>query len=87
MNGTKRMVLLRFLSLIPFLYDVECSFALPLVADESFAVEEVLDAGVLVYFYVNKTTGTTSIEEYVPALDIKSEAGTINLFDYLEQEK
>lgn len=43
--------------------------------------------GALVYFYVNKTTGTTSIEEYVPALDIKSDAGTINLFDYLEQEK
>jgi hypothetical protein len=42
--------------------------------------------GAFVNFYVNKTSGTTRVEEYVPVLDIKSETGTIDLFDYLEQE-
>lgn len=42
--------------------------------------------GAFVNFYVNKTSGTTRVEEYVPVLDIKSENGTIELFDYLEQE-
>lgn len=40
--------------------------------------------GSFTYFYVNKTDGNTKIVEYVPALDIKEEAGTINLFDYLK---
>ena len=39
-----------------------------------------------VNFYVDKTSGTTRMEEYVPTLDVKSEAGTINLFDYLDKE-
>ena len=43
--------------------------------------------GAFVNFYVDKTSGTTRMEEFVPALDIKSEAGTIELFDYLEQKK
>ena len=38
--------------------------------------------GALVYFYVDKASGSTRMEEYVPALDIKNDAGTINLFDY-----
>lgn len=42
--------------------------------------------GAFVNFYVNKTSGTTRVEEYVPVLDIKSETGTIDLFDYLDQE-
>ena len=41
--------------------------------------------GAYVYFNVNKTSGATRMEEYVPTLDIKEEAGTINLFDYLEK--
>ena len=41
--------------------------------------------GAIVYFYVDKTTGTTRMVEYVPPLDIKNEAGTINLFDYIEK--
>ncbi len=39
--------------------------------------------GSVVNFYVDKTTGTTRIEEYVPALDTTEEAGTIELKDYL----
>ena len=42
--------------------------------------------GALTYFYVNKTNGSTRMVEYVPSLDIKSVAGTINLFDYLEKK-
>ena len=42
--------------------------------------------GAFVYFYVEKTSGTTRMVEFVPALDIKEEAGTIDLFDYLEKE-
>ena len=42
--------------------------------------------GAFVYFYVDKTSGTTRMEEYVPTLDVKSDAGTIDLFDYLKKE-
>ena len=43
--------------------------------------------GALVNFYVDKATGTTRMEEYVPALDVKSDAGTIELFDYLKKNQ
>ena len=39
--------------------------------------------GALVYFYVDKASGSTRMVEYVPTLDIKNDAGTINLFDYI----
>ena len=42
--------------------------------------------GALVNFYVDKVSGTTRMEEYVPTLDVKNDAGTINLFDYIEKE-
>ena len=41
----------------------------------------------IVNFYVDKATGTTRMEEYVPALDVKSDAGTIELFDYLKKNQ
>ncbi len=41
--------------------------------------------GAFVYFHVDKSSGTTRMEEYVPTLDIKNDAGTINLFDYLKK--
>ena len=41
--------------------------------------------GSFTYFYVNKSDGKTKIVEYVPAMDIKEETGTINLFDYLDK--
>ena len=43
--------------------------------------------GAFVYFNVDKTSGKTRMQEYVPALDVKSEAGTIDLFDYLENNQ
>ena len=42
--------------------------------------------GAFVHFYVNKATGTTRMEEYVPTLDVINDAGTIDLFDYLKKE-
>ena len=41
--------------------------------------------GAFVHFYVDKTSGTTKIVEEVPSLNVEEEAGTINLFDYLEK--
>ena len=43
--------------------------------------------GAFVNFYVNKASGTTRIEEYVPTLDVRNEAGTIELFDYLKKNQ
>ena len=42
--------------------------------------------GTFVFFYVDKTSGATRMVEYVPNLDIKNEAGTIDLFDYLKKD-
>ena len=39
--------------------------------------------GSFTYFYVNKSDGKTRIVEYVPALDIREESGTISIFDYI----
>ena len=42
--------------------------------------------GAFIHFYVNKTSGTTRMVEKVPSLNVEKEAGTIDLFDYLEKE-
>ncbi len=42
--------------------------------------------GALVRFYVDKETGIARMVEEVPNMDIKEDAGTINIFDYLDQE-
>ena len=39
--------------------------------------------GAFVYFYVEKTNGSTRMVEYVPTLDVENEVGTIDLFDYI----
>ena len=41
--------------------------------------------GAFVNFYVDKVTGKTRIEESVPSLDVKEEAGVIDLFEYLKK--
>ena len=41
--------------------------------------------GAFVHFYVNKTSGTTRMVEKVPNLNVEEDAGTINLFDYLDE--
>ncbi|MBR1803542.1 MAG: hypothetical protein IJ775_01365 [Muribaculaceae bacterium] len=40
--------------------------------------------GALVYFHVDKSSGTTRMVDHVPSLGVEEEAGTINLLDYLE---
>ena len=42
--------------------------------------------GAFVNFYVDKASGTTRMEEYVPTLDVRNDAGTIELFDYIKKE-
>ncbi|MBQ9400207.1 MAG: hypothetical protein IJU27_06165 [Bacteroidales bacterium] len=39
--------------------------------------------GALTYFHVDKATGSTRMEEYVPILGLRNDAGTIDLFDYI----
>ena len=43
--------------------------------------------GAFVHFYVNKTSGTTRMVEKVSSLNVEEDAGTIELFDYLEKKK
>ena len=43
--------------------------------------------GSFVYFYVNKSNGTTRLVEYVPTLNVEEEAGSINIYDYLKSDK
>ena len=38
--------------------------------------------GAFVNFYIDKTSGTTRMEEYVPNLNVRNDVGTIDLFDY-----
>ena len=42
--------------------------------------------GAFVNFYVDKASGTTRMVEKVPNLNIEEDAGTIELFDYLEKK-
>ena len=42
--------------------------------------------GAFMHFFVDKTSGTTKIVEKVPNLDVEEDAGTIDLFDYLEKK-
>ena len=54
--------------------------------DSTFQVVFRSYTGALVNFYVNKESGTTRMEEYVPSLDVKEEVGTVDLFEYLKKE-
>ena len=40
--------------------------------------------GSFVYFYVDKATGKTRMVDFVPALNIEEESGTIDLLEYLK---
>ena len=55
-------------------------------SDSAYQVVFRSYTGAFVNFYVNKKSGTTRMEEYVPTLNVKSEAGTINLFDYIDKK-
>ena len=51
--------------------------------DTEYEVMFRIYTGSFTYFYVNKSDGKTRIVEYVPALDIREESGTISIFDYI----
>lgn len=52
--------------------------------DSTFQVVFRSYTGSLTFFYVNKTSGSTKMVEYVPALDIEQDAGTFDLHDWLK---
>mgnify|MGYP007070207603 CR=1 FL=1 len=43
--------------------------------------------GAMVFFYVDKASGTTRIVEYEPTLKAECEAGSFNLFDYMKAKE
>ena len=55
--------------------------------DSAFQVVFRSYTGSFMYFYVDKTSGSTRMVESVPNLGVESEAGTILLFDYLEKKE
>ena len=55
-------------------------------SDSAYQVVFRSYTGAFVNFYVDKTSGTTRMEEYVPNLNIRNDVGTIELFDYLKKE-
>ena len=42
--------------------------------------------GAFVYFYVDKSSGATRMIEYEPNLNVEKEMGSINLYDYLNEQ-
>lgn len=52
--------------------------------DDAYRVVFRSYTGALVYFDVDKSSGSTKLTECVPGLGIEEEVGTINLYDYLE---
>ena len=55
-------------------------------SDSAYQVVFRSYTGAFVHFYVDKTTGTTRMVEKVPSLHVEEDAGTIELFDYLEKQ-
>ena len=58
-------------------------FSRPEISIGNQDFKAIIDNG---YFYVDKTSGSTKMVEKVPNLDVEEEAGTIDLFDYLEKK-
>ena len=56
-------------------------------SDSAYQVVFRSYTGAFVNFYVDKATGTTRMEEYVPTLDVRNDAETIELFDYLKKNQ
>ena len=56
-------------------------------SDSAYQVVFRSYTGAFVNFYVDKTSGTTRMEEYVPNLNVRNDAGTINIFDYIDKDE
>lgn len=52
--------------------------------DDTYQVVFRSYTGSFTYFDVNKKDGTTKMTDYVPALNIREESGTINILDYVD---
>ena len=55
--------------------------------DSSYQVIFRSYTGAFVNFCVNKASGSARMEEYVPSLNIKEDAGTIDIFDYIDKNE
>ena len=56
-------------------------------SDSAYQVVFRSYTGAFVNFYVDKTSGTTRMEEYVPNLNVRNDVGTIDIFDYLDENE
>ena len=56
-------------------------------SDSAYQVVFRSYTGAFVNFYVDKTSGTTRMEEYVPNLNVRNDAGTIDIFDYIDKDE
>ena len=56
-------------------------------SDSAYQVVFRSYTGAFVNFYVDKTSGTTRMEEYVPNLNVRNDVGTIDIFDYIDKDE
>ncbi len=56
-------------------------------SDSAYQVVFRSYTGAFVNFYVDKTSGTTRMEEYAPNLNVRNDAGTIDIFDYIDKDE
>ena len=56
-------------------------------SDSAYQVVFRSYTGAFVNFYIDKTSGTTRMEEYVPNLNVRNDAGTIDIFDYIDKDE
>ena len=56
-------------------------------SDSAYQVVFRSYTGGFVNFYVDKTSGTTRMEEYVPNLNVRNDVGTIDIFDYIDKDE
>lgn len=54
-------------------------------SDSAYQVVFRSYTGAMVYFYVDKASGTTRMEEFVPALNVREETGVIDISNYLKK--
>ena len=56
-------------------------------SDSAYQVVFRSYTGAFVNFYVDKASGTTRMEEYVPNLNVRNDVGTIDIFDYIDKDE
>lgn len=56
-------------------------------SDSAYQVVFRSYTGAFVNFYIDKTSGTTRMEEYVPNLNVRNDVGTIDIFGYIDKNE